>query len=143
MQFQEAAQQRDAEDIADVLDVQAADAEDAQMDEELAQSDSSATEDINTDIATTTKDSIKQAGASGLQAASDAASQAGHAAGAVTQAVTGGNAAGKTKDAHEADLDLSHTDNAPGENRCLWRSSTSCQCHGMCFKLMADCVKQT
>lgn len=127
-----------------MLDVQAADAEDAQMGEELAQSDSSATDDdTNTDTVTTTKDSIKQAGATGLQAASDAASQAGHVAGAVTQAVTSGNAAGKTKDAHEADLDLSHTDNAPGENRCLWRSSTSCQCHGMYIKLMADCLKQT
>ena len=89
------------------------------MDEELAQSDSSATDDTNTYSVIAAKDSTKQTGATGLQAASDAASQAGHVAGAVTQAVTGGNAAGKTKDAHEADLDLSHTDSAPGENTSL------------------------
>ena len=105
MQFQEAAQQRDADDIADVLDVQAADAEDAQVDEELAQSelgDALGIDSTNSD--SLSKDSAKQAATTGLQAASDAASQA------------GGKAAGKTKDAHEADLDLTHMDKPAGRD---------------------------
>ena len=111
LQFQEAAQQRDAEDIADVLDVQAADAEDAQVDEELAQSELGAAMGIDsTNADTLSKDSIKQAANTGLHSASDAASQAGQ----LVEAVTGGKATGKTKDAHEADLDLSHMDKPPG-----------------------------
>lgn len=121
MQFQEAAQQRDADDIADVLDVQAADAEDAQVDEELEQSEGAAASGLaNSAGGALSKDSFKQAAKTGLQAASDAASQVG---GAVTKGVTGGNAAGKTKDAHEADLDLTHTDKAPGTQQAQNPSS--------------------
>lgn len=117
MQFQKAAQQRDADDIADVLDVQAADAEDAQVDEELAQSELGDTLGIDsTNSDTLSKDSAKQAATTGLQAASDSASQAGQLVGSVTNAQAGGKAAGKTQDAHEADLDLTHMDKPPGRD---------------------------
>lgn len=100
----------EAEDIADVLEVQAADAEDAQLNEEG-----------NTEG--NTEATVK------AQAAVDA----GHVTGEVTHPLLDGQArqaaTGATKDVHEADLDMSHTDSAPGESShgCVQKLCCACQ----------------
>jgi hypothetical protein len=120
LQFKQATQQIDAEDIADVLEVQAADAEDAQLDEEP-----------NTEAAA----AVKAAAAAEQQnLAVDAKAKseprlvqddpAKANGGLVTRdlphpLLDGQAAAAVTKDVHEADLDLSHADSAPGEGCCL------------------------
>lgn len=116
-QFKQATQQIDAEEIADVLEVQAADAEDAQLDEET-----------NTEA----EAAVKTAAAAEQQnLAVDAKSKseprlvhdnvAKANGGLVTRdlphpLLDGQAAATVTKDVHEADLDLSHADSAPGRH---------------------------
>lgn len=124
LQFKQATQQIDAEDIADVLEVQAADAEDAQLDEEP-----------NTEAEAAVKAAVA---AKQQNLAVDAPAKAN--GGLVTRdlphpLLDGQAAAAVTKDVHEADLDLSHADSAPGEGcllrcwSCLWCSlSAVCPC---------------
>ena len=135
LQFKQATQQIDAEEIADVLEVQAADAEDAQLDEET-----------NTEA----ESAVKAAAAAEQQnLAVDAKSKSeprlvqDNVAKANDGLVTtdlphplldGQAAAAVTKDVHEADLDLSHADSAPGEGcllsceSCLWCSVLQLVC---------------
>lgn len=118
LQFQEAAQQRDADDIADVLDVQAADAEDAKDDEDPEQADADEDEDASfrdTDVqgGVLPQTGLKAAATTVKDAASDAATGLGQAAKAGAKPLTDSKAAGATEDVHEADLDLSHADNPP------------------------------
>ena len=116
MQFKDAARQVDPEDIADVLEEQAADAEDA----------AGVEEGTNTEVTAAFK---AQAAAERQNLAADAKAKAapnliqadpalvaaqngGDVAGEVTHSVT--DVEGATKDVQEPDLDLSHADSAPG-----------------------------
>ena len=114
LQFKQAAQQIEAEDIADVLEEQAADAEDAQLDE---QGDTEA------------EAAVKAAAAAERNAQAISEPKLDHNdpakanGGLVTEQLPhplldGQIKAGVTKDVHEADLDLSHADSAPGEPCC-------------------------
>jgi len=129
LQFKQATQQIDAEDIADVLEVQAADAEDAQLDEEpnteaaAAVKAAAAAEQQNLAVDAKAKSEPRLV-------QDDSAKANG---GLVTRdlphpLLDGQAAAAVTKDVHEADLDLSHADSAPGEGccqSCLWCSSAA------------------
>ena len=110
LQFKAAARQVDADEIADVLEEQAADLEDAAADEEL---DAEATPALKAQAAVTRQNLI--AGANAKSASENpavVASQGGRHMGEETHPVV--NAEGATKDVHEADLDMSHADSAPG-----------------------------
>lgn len=113
LQFQEAARQIGADEIADVLEEQAADAEDAAAAEEGLDAEGTAAFKA-------------QAAAERQNLAADAKAKAapddppavveGQAGDRVAEEVTHPvvNAEGATKDVHEADLDMSHADSAPG-----------------------------
>ena len=118
LQFQEAARQIGADEIADVLEEQAADAEDAAAAEEGLDAEGTAAFKA-------------QAAAERQKLAADAKAKsapddppavlAGQAGGHVVEEVTHPvvNAEGATKDVHEADLDMSHADSAPGMTHVL------------------------
>ena len=115
LQFKDAARQVDADEIADVLEEQAADAEDAAAAEEL---------DAETTAAMKTQAAAKQqklaSDADAKSASKDPAVVASQGVGRMgeeTHPVV--NAEGATKDVHEADLDMSHADSAPGIVMCL------------------------
>ena len=95
LQFKQAARQVDADEIADVLEEQAADAEDA----------AAAEEGLDAEAAAAVK-----ASAAGDHLLVDV--KASKSAPVI-------NAEGATKDVHEADLDMSHADSAPGMIICL------------------------
>ena len=116
LQFKQAAHQVEAEDIADVLEVQAADAEDAQLDEEA---DTEAEAAVKVQAAAEGKNlaADAQAKSESRLTQDDPAKANG---GLVTRELphpllNGQTAVGVTKDVHEADLDLSHADSAPGK----------------------------
>lgn len=111
MQFKEAARQIDPEDIADVLEVQAADAEDAAEAEDEPDAKTTAGAQAASDKQNLASESKAKSAPKIIQATSaDTVKQAEQQA--VTPPVI--NAAGATKDVHEADLDLTHADSAPG-----------------------------
>lgn len=117
LQFQEAARQIGADDIADVLEEQAADAEDAAAAEEGL--DAEGTAAFKAQAAAERQNLAADANA---HSAPDdppvvVAQAGGHVAEEVTHPVV--NAEGATKDVHEADLDMSHADSAPGMITCL------------------------
>lgn len=109
-QFKEAARQIDPEDIADVLEVQAADAEDAAEAEDEPDAKTTAGAQAASDKQNLASESKAKSAPKIIQATSaDTVKQAEQQA--VTPPVI--NAAGATKDVHEADLDLTHADSAP------------------------------
>ena len=111
-QFQQAAQQIEAEDIADVLQVQAADAEDATEAEEEPDTETNAAEKAQ--AAAGRQGLVKDAAArlADSKSAPKTVTADGVAADGMTHPVI--DAAGVTKDVHESDLDLTHADSAPG-----------------------------
>ncbi|KAL0035276.1 hypothetical protein WJX79_009858 [Trebouxia sp. C0005] len=116
-QFKQATQQIDAEDIADVLEVQAADAEDAQLDEETkteaeaAVKAAAAAEQRNLAVDAKAKSEPK------LVQNHPAKANGGLVTRDLPHPLLDGQAAAAvTKDVHEADLDLSHADSAPGRH---------------------------
>ncbi len=120
LQFKQAAQQVEAEDIADVLEVQAADAEDAQLDEEpnteaeAAVKAAAAAERQNLAVDAKAKSEPR------LVQDNPAKANGGLVTRDLPHPLLDGQAAAAvTKDVHEADLDLSHADSAPGEGCCL------------------------
>ncbi|KAL3136783.1 hypothetical protein ABBQ38_005497 [Trebouxia sp. C0009 RCD-2024] len=117
-QFKEAARQVDAEEIADVLEEQAADAEDAAGAEEGLDAEGTAAfkAQAAAERQNLAADAKAKAAPSLVQAdpAVVAAQNGGHVTGGVTDSVT--NAEGTTKDVQEPDLDLSHADSAPGRH---------------------------
>ena len=111
MQFKEAARQLNPEDIADVLEVQAADAEDAAAAEDEPDTKTTGGAQAASDKLNVATEPKVKSGPKILQANSaDTVKQAGQQAGSPPVI----NAAGATKDVHEADLDLTHADSAPG-----------------------------
>lgn len=122
LQFKEAARQVDAEEIADVLEEQAADAEDAAGAEEGLDAEGTAAfkAQAAAERQNLAADAKAKAAPSLVQAdpAVVAAQNGGHVTGGVTDSVT--NAEGTTKDVQEPDLDLSHADSAPGMVMCFY-----------------------
>lgn len=108
LQFKQAAHQVDAEEIADVLEVQAADAEDATEAEDEAGAEAAAEkQNLAADAKAKSAPKIIQA-----DPEKDVRQVESHLTEQVKRPVV--NAEGATKDVHEADLDLSHADSAPG-----------------------------
>ena len=140
LQFKQATQQIDAEEILDVLEGQAADAEDAQPDEET-----------NTEAEAAVKAAAaaeQQNPAVDAKAKSEPTLVQDNPAKANGDIVTrdlphplldGQAAAAVTKDVHEADLDLSHADSAPGGGCCLrcW-SCLWCSLFAICLWCWCD-----
>ena len=117
LQFKEGARQVAAEDIADELQGQAADAEDAQIEEA---GDTEAAAALKAQAAA---QHSKAAGGADTKTApvrtqhDKAGTNGGVITRELTQPVVGGEAArGVSNDVHEADVDLSHADSAPGES---------------------------
>lgn len=119
LQFKQAAQQIEAEDIADVLEVQAADAEDAQLDD---QGDTEAEAAVKAAAAAERQNLAVDAQANSepkLKPNDPAKANGGLVTGQLPHPLLDGQIATKvTKDVHEADLDMSHADSAPGERCC-------------------------
>ena len=116
LQFKQAARQVDADEIADVLEEQAADAEDAAWEEGL---NAEATAAYKAQAAAEQQNLAADANAK--SATDDPAVIASQGGGQVAEGGTRPviNAEGATKDVHEADLDMSHADSAPGIVMCL------------------------
>ena len=116
LQFKDAARQVEAEDIADVLEEQAADAEDAAGAEEGLDAEGTAAfkAQAAAEQQNLAADAKAKAAPNLIQAdpAVVAAQNGGDVTGEVTQLKT--DAEGATKDVREPDLDLSHADSAPG-----------------------------
>lgn len=122
LQFKEAARQVDAEEIADVLEEQAADAEDAAGAEEGLDAEGTAAfkaqaaaerQNLAADAKVKAAPNLVEA-----DPAIAAAQIGGHVTGGLTDSVT--SAEGATKDVREPDLDLSHADSAPGMLMCFY-----------------------
>lgn len=128
VQFEEAARQIDAEDIADVLEEQAADAEDAAGAEGAGDAEGNAAfkaqaaaerQNLAADAKAKAAPDIVQA-----DPAVVAAQKGGHVTREVTHPVD--HAEGATKDVREPDLDLSNAKSAPGMLMCFYKAGPAC-----------------